>query len=274
MKNKSKIMLAGFVGLLSLTSCRIAEIMEITNINESLKTILTNNESVKRDFGDVDQLKYVFTGYKLSNLSDEYNLDVYGKLSNKENNSYVKLTYENVKVDDYNFEGEKKDIYHSICDIVSDYTYTMQNVFVDSFDSFDKALKCVVPAKDSSNHKLDSVETLNIDNLCYDLDTEQIKFNCSITADYQWSMTTIIWSGKVPIPITNYYHNYENYNYDISYNLSEDFYKENQNNTKKLLGVLEDYLNNKECEKYSVADFRSSVNMVNEKAKMEEEREM
>lgn len=150
----------------------------------------------------------------------------------------------------------------------------MQNVFVDSFDSFDKALKNVVPAKDSSNHNLNSVETLNIDDMCYDSQVEQLRFNCFVTADYKWNQVHLMWTGKTYIPMIRTHHSSKNYDYTISYNLSEDFYKENQNDTKKMLGVLEDYLNNKECEKYSVADFRSSVNMVNEKAKMEEEREM
>ena len=79
---------------------------------------------------------------------------------------------------------------------------------------------------------------------------------------WRTTYTTIVMAGKTPVPITNTatHHNYENYSYDVKYNMLEEDYNKYKDSSKELINLLENYVEMGLTNEYIITESEKTLN--------------
>ena len=257
MKNK-KILLFATCSSLLLGGCKITNLITLNGAAA---------EVVKRD-GIIPNSKnpeYGFTCYEICQNDDKKILNVYGKVTDESYNSYLKLCYDNIDFSNYVFSNQA-DLFASIADIINNYSYSnMENFAVDSFRNFERVFTASIPKTYTEKttfkddvYNLSKYVAYNIDDFRYDEKTSQIQFNSDIVAEYKNTKTDldyVIVGGRPTVRTTsNTEYKNINYTFDVKYNIPQDVYANCNNDSKKLIGVLEDYVKNGLTNEYTITE--------------------
>ena len=263
MKKPYKVLALTLFSPLLLTGCSDKKQTAVNNIENNVLTVLKNDESVKQNFSNIDNLTYNFTGYEVLN-NENKTLNVFGKLFDPAQKSYMKLSYDNVDFSKYDFDDQVNS-FNSIAGIVSSNSkYLLQNTYVYDYSKFDNVFSNSLSQKDSNGHKLNGFEVLSVDNLGYNFDTNQMEFNSNVMADYMWRTTTIVLAGPgSPVPITSTHHNYENHSFDVKFNMLEEDYNAYKDDSKSLLNLLENYVESGLSNEYTITETNQKINTKN-----------
>lgn len=259
--NKKKALLFVAGSALLFGGC---DVKSVPSLYDAVINVVKNSNIVP----DQELNKFSLTCYDICQDDDKNTLNIYGRLSNMRNsyNSYLKLSYDNIDFSNYNFSN-RTDSYKSLQDVVNNYPcYKIENVEVDKFFSFES----IFNAKISKTHvtqyhdfyRLTNYEVLNIEDFRYNEKTSQLEFSSSVIAHYIPDGLFII--GP-------YVYNKEiNHTFDVKYNIPQDVYANCNNDSKKIINVLEDYVKNGHTDEYTITESEKPFTYKQNKSNAEE----
>ena len=282
MKNLKRVLAMGITSLVSLSGCSPDKKNAIQSIQSSLLQKAVDENLFD---GQTDNLDLSFVSYKFDeDANDTNNLDLHAKVTDKNGyNSFLNVNYTQIPEKYFDAStvtaNENAIDYKIIENIVSsNLPCTYANYKVESFDSINKTFEKVVPNTNQNEHQLDSLSVNSISNLKYDSEKLKASFDVDIIAKYKYNATSFIKFGTIfrsplviPFPKTKY--DKEKVNISVNYFIDKVEYENNIGNSEFVIGKFQQYVKNKDTEKFTThlkTNEKQAQNSTNIKTEIEE----